>query len=180
MAIFLRLIKNVFKAKQCRPITIAREINPSLYIFRRLMAQIPPDSKGDFGLRKEVRLLVVDDHGEHFAQLLAAAEEYHADFSIECKLVSNAEEALEATSDWHPSVVLVDLHVIATTLDLLTQLAEIGPSVVATSESRIAEMSEKVARYGAVGYVTKADSTEDVESVLSYLASLASPAPVAH
>jgi CheY-like chemotaxis protein len=144
------------------------------------MAFIPPDNKGDFGLRREVKLLVVDDHSEHFAQLQSAAEEYNSEFSIECKLASSPQEALQMTSDWQPSVVLVDLHVVATTLDILTQLAEIGTSVVATSESRIAEMPEKVARYGAVGYVTKADSTEDVESVLSYLASLAAPAPVAH
>jgi DNA-binding NarL/FixJ family response regulator len=144
------------------------------------MSYVPPDSRGDFGLRKEVKLLVVDDHSEHFSQLQAAAEEYNAEFQIECKLVSNVEDALQMTGTWHPSVVLIDLHVVATALDLLTQIAEIGPSVVATSESRIAEMPEKVARYGAVGYFTKADSTEDVESVLNYIASLAAPAPTTH
>lgn len=144
------------------------------------MAHVPSDSRGDFGLRKEVKLLVVDDHGEHFAQLQAAAEEYNADFSIECKLVSNVEEALQITNTWQPSVVLIDLHVVATALDLLTQIAEIGPSVVATSESRIAQMPEKVARYGAVGYFTKSDSTEDVESVLNYIASLAALLPTTH
>jgi DNA-binding NarL/FixJ family response regulator len=144
------------------------------------MAYVPPDSRGDFGLRKEVKLLVVDDHSEHFAQLRAAAEEYNAEFSIECRLVSNVEEALHIANAWHPSVVLIDLHVVATALDLLAQIAEIGPSVVATSESRIADMSEKLARYGAVGYVTKADSSEDVESVLSYIASLSAPTPTTH
>jgi ActR/RegA family two-component response regulator len=144
------------------------------------MAYVPPDSKGEFDLRKEVKLLVVDDHGEHFAQLQAAAEVFNVDFSIECKLVSSVEDALQMTNTWHPSVVLIDLHVVATALELLTQISEIGPSVVATSESRIADMPEKVARYGAVGYFTKADSSEDVESVLSYIASLAAPAPVTH
>lgn len=144
------------------------------------MSYVPPTGKGDFGLRKEVKLLVVDDHSDHFAQLQAAAEEYHSEFSIECKLVATPQEALQMTNDWHPSVVLVDLHVVATTLDLLTQIAEIGPSVVATSETRIVDMPEKVARYGAVGYVTRADSTEDVESVLNYIASLAAPSMVAH
>lgn len=152
-----------------------------LFLFLyRLMAYVPPDNRGDFGLRKEVKLLVVDDHADHFAQIQAAAEEYHSEFNIECKLVSSAQEALQITNDWHPSVVLVDLHVVATTLELLTQLAESGPSVVATSERRIADLSEKLARYGAVGYVTRADSTEDIESVLSYLASLAAPETIAH
>ncbi|MFN4897072.1 MAG: response regulator [Pseudomonadota bacterium] len=144
------------------------------------MAYVPPENKGDFGLRKEVKVLIVDDHSEHFAQLQAAAEEYHSEFAIECKLVTSAEEALKLTNDWHPSVVLVDLHAVASTLDLLTQIAEIGPSVVATSESRIADLGEKLARYGAVGYVTKADSAEDVESVLNYIASLAAPALTTH
>jgi DNA-binding NarL/FixJ family response regulator len=144
------------------------------------MAYVPPDTNGDFGLRKEVKLLVVDDHSDHFTEIKAAAAEYHAEFSIECKLVSTAEEALQITNDWHPSVVLVDLHVIATTLQLLSQIAESGPSVVATSERRIADLSDKLARYGAVGYVTRADSTEDIESVLNYLASLAAPETVTH
>lgn len=144
------------------------------------MAYVPPDNRGDFGLRKEVKLLVVDDHSEHFAQLQAAADEYNSEFSVELKLVSNVEDALQITNTWQPSVVLIDLHVVATALDLLTQIAEIGPSVVATSERRIAEMPEKVARYGAVGYFTKADSNEDVESVLNYIASLAAPAPTTH
>lgn len=144
------------------------------------MAYLPSDNRGDFGLRKEVKLLVVDDHSEHFSQLKAAAEEYNSDFTIECKLVSTPQEAIEISNSWQPSVVLVDLHVVATTLNLITQIAEIGPSVVATSERRITDMPEKVARYGAVGYVTKADSTEDVESVLSYIASLAAPTVISH
>lgn len=144
------------------------------------MNNVPPENIGDFCLRKEVKLLVVDDHPEHFAQLKAAAEDYNADFAIECKLVSSSDEALQITSEWHPSVVLIDLHVIASTLDLLTKISEIGPSVVATSETMISDMPDRLARYGAVGYVTKADSAEDVESVLSYIASLAAPVPVKH
>jgi CheY-like chemotaxis protein len=156
-----------------------RESRLNLRISRE-MAYVPPDTKIAFGLRKEVKLLVVDDQSEHFAQLQAAAEVYNTDFHIECKLVSSTDEALKLTNEWQPSVVLVDLHVIASTLGLLTQIAEIGPAVIASSEIRISDMPEKVARYGAVGYVTKADSAEDVESVLSYIASLSGPLPVAH
>lgn len=144
------------------------------------MVQIPPDSSGDFVLRKEVRLLVVDDHAEHFMELQAAAEEYHSEFSIECKFVSSGDEALQVAGEWRPSVALIDVHAIATTLELLSQLAESGASVIATSEVRISDMPEKVARYGAIGYVTKADSTEDIDSVLNYLARLSAPMPVAH
>ncbi len=144
------------------------------------MAYVPPDTTTAFGLRKEVKLLVVDDQREHFAQLKAAAEVYNTDFLIEFKLASSSDEALKLANEWQPSVVLVDLHVIASTLGLLTQIAEIGPAVIASSESRISDMPEKVARYGAVGYVTKDDSAEDVESVLSYIASLSGPLPVAH
>ena len=144
------------------------------------MTYMPPNSSGEFEPRKEVKLLVVDDQAEHFMHLQEAAEIYQLDYSIECRLASNKAEALELAASWHPTVVLIDLHVVADALNLLSQIAEIGPAVVATSENRIPEIPDKVAEYGAVGYLTKKDSVEDVESVLHYIASVAGPIPTAH
>jgi DNA-binding NarL/FixJ family response regulator len=144
------------------------------------MAFIPVDDLGDFGLRKQVKLLVVDDHGEHFAQLQEVAEMYHAEFAFECRLVSNSSEALAVTAEWHPSVVLIDLHLIASALEVLGKIAEQGPIVVATSETRIPDLPEKVSQYGAAGYLIKSESLEDVEALLSYVASIAPNAPTEH
>jgi CheY-like chemotaxis protein len=83
------------------------------------MVFIPVDEFGDFGLRKQVKLLVVDDHTEHFSHVQEVAGMYHSDFAFECRLVSNSSEALKVASEWQPSVVLVDLHIVADALDTL-------------------------------------------------------------
>jgi CheY-like chemotaxis protein len=144
------------------------------------MAFIPIDDVGDFSLRKQVKLLVVDDHSEHFTQVQEVAAMYHADFDFECRLVSDSSQALEMAAEWRPSVVLVDLHLIADTLDVLGKIAQQGPVVVATSETRIPELPEKLSQYGAAGYLTKSEALEDVEALLSYVASIAPGAPTEH
>lgn len=144
------------------------------------MAYIPVDGLDDFGLRKQVKLLVVDDHSEHFTQVQEVAAMYHAEFDFECRLVSDSVSALEVAAEWQPSVVLVDLHLIADTLDILGKIAEKGAVVVATSETRIPDLPEKLSQYGAQGYLTKSEALEDVEALLSYVASIAPGSPVEH
>jgi DNA-binding NarL/FixJ family response regulator len=74
----------------------------------------------------------------------------------------------------------VDLHLIASALDILGKLSEQGSVVVATSETRIPELPDKLAQYGAAGYLTKSDALEDVEALLDYVAAIAPPAPTHH
>ena len=140
----------------------------------------PLDTPPGFGTRREIRLLVVDDQQEHFEQLREAAGMYNAEYSVECRFGSEPLEALAAAVEWRPSVVLLDLHVVSSALDLLRQIAEIGPSVVATSETRLPEMAEKVSQCGGVGYLTKSENPDDVESLLNYVAAVAAPTPTAH
>jgi DNA-binding NarL/FixJ family response regulator len=138
----------------------------------------PPDSQ--FSSRKEIKVLVVDDQPEHFEQLREAADMYNPDFSVQCRLVSTPDEALEVTSNWQPAVVLVDLHAISSALTLLKKISEIGPSVVATSLNRVPNIADKIAEYGGVGYLTKSENPDDMESLLSYIASIAAPSPTEH
>ena len=144
------------------------------------MVFIPSDNFADFGLRKRVRLLVVDDHVEHFAQVEEVAQMYNSEFEFECRLVSDSQEALATASEWRPSVVLVDIHIIADALDVLGKIAQQGSVVVATSENRIAELPEKLSEYGAAGYLAKSEAVEDVEALLEYLGTIAPPTPVQH
>ena len=144
------------------------------------MAFIPFDDVDEFGPRKRVRLLVVDDHSEHFAQVQEVAQMYNSEFEFECRLVSDSSQAVEVAAEWNPTVVLIDLHLIASALDVLGKIAEQGPVVVATSESRIPELPEKLSKYGASGYLTKSEALEDVEAMLQYIASVAPDLPTEH
>lgn len=130
--------------------------------------------------RKEIKILVVDDPCEHFDSLRNVAEMYHPAYSVELRRVSDRREALEATSSWKPTVVLLDLHVVSEALQLVQQLADVGSSVLATSEVCMPEMFRKVTEYGAVGYHPKSDNLEDLESLLNYIADIATPLPSSH
>ncbi len=124
------------------------------------------------GLRKEVRLLVVDDHGDHFEQLQEIAEMYHPEYRVECRLASSAGEAVDVASSWGASVVLLDLHVISDALDLLRQLSMQGATVVATSDTRLPELEGTASEYGAVGYLSKSDNPDEIEALLGYVAAV--------
>jgi DNA-binding NarL/FixJ family response regulator len=132
------------------------------------------------GLRKEVKLLVVDDHDDHFEHLKAFAEMYSAGFQVECKLASEPEEAHSLVDSWHPSVVLVDVHLAASSLGLIKDLTARGTTVVALSEIRIPELVETSQNYGAVGYFTKSDNPDDIEALISYIASISDSGPLSH
>ena len=130
--------------------------------------------------RKEIKILVVDDPSEHFESLRNVAEMYNPAYSVELRLVSSSQEAVEVTSSWKPSVVLLDLHVVSEALQLVQQLSDVGSSVLATSEVSMPGMFEKVTEYGAVGYQPKSENLEDLESLLGYIASIATPLPSSH
>ena len=132
------------------------------------------------GARKEVKLLVVDEHSEHFEQIRAFADMYSSQFLIECKCAQDKHEAQEVVEQWHPSVVLVDVHLISDALNLIQEITHKGASVIAVSEARIPELAETVQTYGAVGCLTKSENPDDVESLVGYIASVASSAILSH
>jgi DNA-binding NarL/FixJ family response regulator len=132
------------------------------------------------GARKEVKLLVVDDHAEHFDQIRAFADMYSSQFVIECKLAQDKQEANEVMESWHPSVVLVDVHLISDAFSLIQEISHKGASVVAVSEARIPQLSETAQTYGAVGCLTKSDNPDDIEHLVGYIASVAGTSIMRH
>ena len=127
------------------------------------------------GLRRDVRLLVVDDTPEHFELLTEVAEMYNPDYRLECRLVSTVGETFQAIGEWHPSVVLIDLHCVADALEMVRQLADQGRSVVATSTHRSPELSSVADEYGAVGYLSKSDNPDDLEALVDFVATVSVP-----
>jgi DNA-binding NarL/FixJ family response regulator len=139
------------------------------------MSFVPISTGVSAGLRKEVRLLVVDDNRDHFEALSEVADMYNPDFRIECRLACTGVETLEVLEEWKPSVVLIDLHSIADALSFVRQLAEQGRSVVATSAHRSSELSTVADQYGAVGYLSKSDNPEELEALVEFVAQVAAP-----
>jgi CheY-like chemotaxis protein len=127
------------------------------------------------GLRRDVRLLVVDETTEHFELLTEMAEMYNPDYRLECRFVSTAGEIFQAIGEWQPSVVLIDLHSVIDALEMVRQLANQGRSVVATSAHRSPELSSVADEYGAVGYLSKSDNPDDLEALVDFVATVSMP-----
>jgi CheY-like chemotaxis protein len=137
------------------------------------MSFVPiPTGAPSGSVRKEVRLLVVDDTSDHFELLAEVAEMYNSDYNIECRLVGTACETYEAVGEWHPSVVLIDLHCVADALAVVRTLSEQGRSVVATSENRSPELSSVADQYGALGCLSKSENPEDLEALVEFVATV--------
>jgi DNA-binding NarL/FixJ family response regulator len=132
------------------------------------------------GVRKEIKLLVVDDQADHFEQIRTFADMYSSHFVIECKLAHDKDEANEVMAAWNPSVVLVDVHLISDAFNLIQEISHKGASVLAVSEARIPRLAETAQTYGAVGCLTKSDNPDDVEHLVGYIASIATSSIVSH
>lgn len=144
------------------------------------MRMIPNGEMVGGGTRKEVKLLVVDECVDHFEHVKAVAEMYSPQFSIECKLAQNEDDAQRECDAWVPTVALVDVHLVSSALELIRALALKGVSVVALSERRIPELSQTTEGYGAVGCFTKSDNPDDIERLMGYIASVASSTVGSH
>jgi DNA-binding NarL/FixJ family response regulator len=144
------------------------------------MQMIPDGEMVVGGARNEVKLLVVDDQPDHVEHIQAFAEMFKAQCSIECKFASEREEADELLSSWSPTVVLLDVHIISDAMTFIRKLAQTGAAVVALSEARIPELAETAQSYGAVGCFTKSSNPDDVETLMGYIASIASQKVPSH
>jgi DNA-binding NarL/FixJ family response regulator len=144
------------------------------------MRMIPNGEMVGGGPRKEVKLLVVDDLCDYFDHMKAIADMYSSQFSIECKLVQDEGEASKEMDSWAPSVVLVDVHLLSSALELIRNLTEKGAAVIAMSEGRIPQLAETAQAYGAVGCFTKSDNPDDLEKLVGYVASVSTSSLVSH
>lgn len=131
--------------------------------------------------RKLVRVLVIDDSSEYVEQLKVHAEMYHPAYKIECNFAENDQEARAAVTEWHPSVVLLDLHApLASAIDVLQNISSQGTPVVATSELQSAEFSDTAMASGATAYIPKSHNPDDLDRLLETLASYSKVPDTAH
>jgi CheY-like chemotaxis protein len=144
------------------------------------MQMIPSGEMVGGGARKEIRLLVLDEHRDHYEHIQAFAEMFTAQCRIECKFATQREEAQTVVADWEPTVVLLDVHLVSDAMNFIRYLAQTGAAVIALSEARISDLAETASSYGAVGCFTKSLNPEDVEALMAYVTSLSSQEFLSH
>jgi DNA-binding NarL/FixJ family response regulator len=145
-----------------------------------IMRMIPNGEMVGGGPRKEVKLLVMDDLSDYFDHMRTVADMYSSSFAIECKLAQDEEDAHRQMESWAPTVVLIDIHLISKTFELIQALTAKGATVVAMSEGRIPQLAETAQSYGAVGCFIKSENPDEIEKLVSFIASVASDSVVSH
>ncbi len=131
--------------------------------------------------RKEIRLLVVDEHKPYCKMLEAASEEWHPEFSFSCEFADSAEEALAKIKEFGPSVVMIDAF--TEDMDCFEFMKNCNPDVVplvVTSEFPAEGMRESVLSKGALECLTKTEDPDELEGMLELIAQLAEECEIRH
>jgi DNA-binding NarL/FixJ family response regulator len=134
---------------------------------------VPPTAR-DAG--RPIRIVIADDH-TLFAEALALAFKSDPRFDV-VGLAENGEEALELAASRHPEVVLMDLHMPVMDGIEATQrlrLASPGARVVVVTASTSPEDSERARAAGAVAYIRKWSSADELREAVEEAAADAAP-----
>ncbi len=128
-------------------------------------------------MRKQVRLLVVDDHPE-FCDLVKEIVDLSGHvFEITCEFAANKATARNLMKTFEPSVVLLDAHLEdGNSLQCLDDWKHLPAQVVVTSVQNSASIEKAARNGGASGYCPKSNKIEDVERLVHELAEMAGDA----
>jgi CheY-like chemotaxis protein len=118
--------------------------------------------------KKQIRLLVVDDSDNYSELIRNAADHTLSNFDLTIKHAESESEVLSILKSWDPTVVIMDAHTEA--IDSLGALerymAELVP-VIMVSDSPSREIEHSSLTRGAVGYTTKSEGVDELESLLT-------------
>lgn len=125
-------------------------------------------------MRKQVRLLVVDDHVE-FCDLVKEIVDLSTHvFEITCEFATDKASARNLMKSFEPSVVLLDAHLEGgNSLQCLEDWKHLPAQVVVTSVSNSPAIEKAARTGGASGYCPKSNKIEDVERLVHELAEMA-------
>lgn len=131
--------------------------------------------------RKEVRVLIIDEHDGWCEQLRQFAEMNDHLYEFQIERHSTGLTALKALREFGPTVVIVEAHL--TDIDpfalVRTCRDELTP-VVVTSEECSDEIEESAFQNGAAGYVVHTDNPDHLEHFVLQLATLSTQKEIAH
>lgn len=143
--------------------------------------QVSKEVDISIGVRKRVRLLIVDDRSEELDELVEYIGMYNPSYSIEHDLISKGSDAIGKLGTWAPTVALLDVHIPDVNgLQLIKTVSEAGVPVVAASRDFSREIESSVLENGAVAYVTINDDPEELEGVVELLARVAMEVAESH
>jgi DNA-binding NtrC family response regulator len=124
-------------------------------------------------IRKEVRLLIVDDHEQHQHMFQDAVDSWHPDYRLECTFAKTAAEALEKIAKWAPTIVMVDAYFEdMNCFDLIGKCNPKACPIVVTSDHLVAGIRESAISRGAADYFSLPNDPDEFDMVMESVVSL--------
>jgi DNA-binding response OmpR family regulator len=132
---------------------------------------IPPEGEFSDDLfsvdKKRLRLLVVDDNASFCLLVQEHAEILDFQCSIDCRVVTSGTDAVKVVNSWHPSCVLLNVHIHdGNAFELLKRWRDGLTTVVAMSDQRSQEIEDSVKEHGADAYYARTDNPEELLQLL--------------
>lgn len=123
---------------------------------------------------KELRLLVVNEQDSYCELLNEQVELGDFDRQIECKCVSNEEEAKRAINDWAPTLVVMDAFLEESNgFELMKYCNGMSTPVVVTSETTVEKIADSSAERGALAYIQTENDPDSLECMLRKIVEIA-------
>lgn len=113
--------------------------------------------------------MVADDNPAILRELVSLLR---MEFNVVC-VAQNGQSALECVRNYRPDVVVLDLQMPFSGLDVTRELRKVGasPAVVICSTENDPEIIEEVHQSGALGYVFKPQALQDLSVAVKAAAS---------
>ena len=117
---------------------------------------------------KELKLLIVDDHLDYFELVKDQLSHSSCAVPVVCRYASSSAEALSLIENWHPSIVVLDVHSTPQdNIDLMKKCQAGLLPVITISENGAAEIDTWVRQHGASGHFIKSEDPEQIEELLT-------------
>ena len=124
-------------------------------------------------LKKNVRLLVVDDTEKYSEVIQEWAESSPPEYNLTFEFADSEEKAIEVINRWDPSVVLMDAHMPSiNTFEVLERYLAGAVPVIVTSGSKSKTIEDSAREKGAVGYFAKSENPDELEYLLHSIGSV--------
>lgn len=124
--------------------------------------------------KKQVKLLVVDDHEPYCDLIRECADMWHYAYDLECEFASSAEKALQLVHDFCPTVIMLDAHMLdVDCVEFIENHKAANATLIVTSEHPTEGLAEMATSHGAVIYVTKTEDPDELDCTLGKVAWLA-------
>jgi len=135
----------------------------------------------DLKKKQQVRLLVIDESENYLSAIRECIEMCPPDYELAIEFADSEGKTREIMKRWDPSVVLLDAHLPAVNaLNMLEKyLAELVP-VIVTSDTRCSEIGNSARVRGAVGYITKSENPDEIETLLERIRTVSIDLGVQH